>query len=60
MKLKINSDYYGVVGIILCFVAFVLVTTGGGVTWGITGALWSSGVFLGIMGVGFLAAASND
>jgi hypothetical protein len=47
------------IGFSLLFLAFMLVTTGGGLSWGMTGAFWASGITLAIFGAAFLAS-SND
>lgn len=50
--MKRNEKF--VIGMILLVIAFCLITTGGGLSWGRTGALWAAGSVLAIYGVVFL------
>lgn len=43
----------------MLFLAFVLITTGGGLTWGITGALFAAGITFIFYGIGFLSSTAE-
>lgn len=47
-------------GILLCVLAFFFITLGGGVTWGITGALWAGGITLAVFGFVCFISAHED
>lgn len=49
----------GIIGASLLFLAFILLSAGGGVTWGVTGALWASGATAAIYGFIFLVSSSE-
>lgn len=57
--MKLHKEHRAIVGIIMLALAFILISTGGGVTWGLTGALWAAGITLAIYGAGFLASTSE-
>lgn len=57
--MKLNKEHRAIIGVIMLALAFILISTGGGVTWGITGALWAAGITLALYGVGFLASTSE-
>ena len=57
---KLSKESRTTLGVVSLLLAFVLMTTGGGVTWGITGALWSSGIVAAIYGFAFLISTSES
>jgi hypothetical protein len=57
--MKLHKEHRAIIGVIMLALAFILISTGGGVTWGVTGALWAAGITLAVYGVGFLASTSE-
>ena len=58
--MELTKAHRRLIGIILLLLAFLFATLGGGVTWGITGALWAAGVTCALYGFLFLVSTSDD
>jgi hypothetical protein len=57
--MKLTNDQRLVTGFVLLALALILIASGANLLWGLTGALWVSGIVLAIYGVGFLISASD-
>lgn len=58
--MELSKSTRRLIGFVLLLLAFLFATLGGGVTWGVTGALWAAGVVCAIYGFLFLVSTSED